>query len=193
MPAMQTLTLGILFSGTGSNMQNLIEKLHQKVFLQQNTPLKLEVVLEVVLCATNNPRAGGIDHCQKLNMPFIVGTEDDFIPAFRGCALLLCAGYNKILSPVFLAHYKALNIHPSLLPKHKGARALERSFNSQSALGVSVHWVSDELDSGDLILQERLSLNPQESLESYEKRLHALEHRLYPQAVLKALKLRPYA
>ncbi|BEG56505.1 phosphoribosylglycinamide formyltransferase [Helicobacter sp. NHP21005] len=185
MPGMHSLHLGILFSGVGSNLQNLVETLHQRVYWQQDTPVKLEVVL----CATNNPKAGGLKRCQKLNMPCIVGTEEDFICAFKGCALILCAGYNKILSPKFLAHFKALNIHPSFLPRHKGARALERSFQSQSGLGVSVHWVSEELDSGELILQERLNLEPLESLAGYTQRVHALEHRLYPQAVLRALGL----
>ncbi|BCZ18701.1 phosphoribosylglycinamide formyltransferase [Helicobacter sp. NHP19-012] len=186
MPAMHSLRLGILFSGEGSNMQNLIEKLHQKVYWQQDK----EIRLEIVLCATNNPKAGGIKRCENLNMPYIVGAEDNFISAFKGCVLVLCAGYLKILSPKFLAHYKAINIHPSFLPQHKGANALKRSFSSQSGLGVSVHWVSDELDNGKLILQESLSLKPQESLESYTQRVHALEHKLYPQASLRALGLR---
>ncbi|GMB90209.1 phosphoribosylglycinamide formyltransferase [Helicobacter ailurogastricus] len=189
MPAMHSLKLGILFSGEGSNMQNLIQKLHHKVYSRQDSPTRLEVVL----CATNNPKANGLRRCVSLKMPYLVGTQDDFITAFKGCDLLLCAGYNKILSPKFLAHHKAINIHPAFLPHHKGARALERSFHSQSGLGVSVHWVSEELDSGELILQERLNLNPLESLENYTKRVHALEHRLYPQAVLKALKLCAHA
>ncbi|BCZ17751.1 phosphoribosylglycinamide formyltransferase [Helicobacter sp. NHP19-003] len=189
MPGMHSLKLGILFSAEGTNMQNLVEKLHRQVYNHQGTLTRLEFAL----CATNNPRAGGIKRCEKLNMPFIVGTEDDFIPAFRGCALILCAGYNKILSPKFLAHFKALNIHPSFLPKHKGANALERSFKSQSALGVSVHWVNEKLDGGKIILQENLSLKPQESLASYTQRVHALEYALYPQAVLKALKLCAHA
>ena len=106
-------------------------------------------------------------------------------------SLCVLSGFMRILTPIFTRHVRAINIHPSFLPHHKGAHAIRDSFYStQDFGGVSVHWVSDELDSGALIAQEKLPKIAGESLQSFESRIHELEYRLFPQALLRALNLR---
>ncbi|WP_104628519.1 phosphoribosylglycinamide formyltransferase [Helicobacter bizzozeronii] len=181
--------MGILFSGNGSNMQNLIEQLHQKPFwrISNRQPL----ILNVALCASNNPKAHGIVRCEKLGVPcVVVSSENELMQALVRCHVILLAGYMKILSPLFIQHYPTLNIHPSFLPHHKGKDAIKKSFESQEGMGVSVHWVTEELDGGPIILQESLTREPNDTLESFTQRVHALEHQLYPKALLKALGLR---
>ncbi|BCD46519.1 formyltransferase family protein [Helicobacter suis] len=183
------LKIGILFSGQGSNMQNLIETLHLKPLmrLQNNQPL----ILKVEICATNNPKAMGIKRCKQLNMPCVVcSNEEELFEILYPCHLVCLAGFNQILSPKFLERFLTINIHPSFLPEHKGKDAIKRSFLSQKGTGVSVHFVEEKVDSGPIILQEALEVKKEESLEDFEKRVHTLEYQLYPQALLKALELR---
>lgn len=182
--------VGILFSGNGSNMQNLIENLHRQPFLR--APAQ-PITLNIELCATNNPRAHGIDRCARLKMPCAVQpNERDLIESLARCHLVLLAGYMKILSPLFLERFPTINIHPSFLPHHKGKDAIRRSFESQEGMGVSVHWVDTQVDGGPIILQAPLERLASESLASFTQRVHTLEHQLYPQAILKGLGLLRY-
>ncbi|WP_163498704.1 formyltransferase family protein [Helicobacter suis] len=182
------LKIGILFSGEGSNMQNLIETLHLKSFmrLQNNQP----IILNVELCATNNPKAMGIKRCKQLNMPCVLcSNEEEFLQVLYPCHLICLAGFNQIVSSKFLERFFTINIHPSFLPEHKGKEAIKRSFASQKGMGVSVHFVEEEVDSGPIILQEALEVKEKESLEDFKARVHTLEYELYPKALLKVLGL----
>ncbi|MFC3847439.1 phosphoribosylglycinamide formyltransferase [Helicobacter baculiformis] len=190
------LRLGILFSGQGSNMQALIESLHQRTFLG-----KKPIIIEVALCLTNKSKAPGIARAQKLGVPCVVlepanyAQTSDFERALiehlslARCHLVLLAGYMRLVSPLFLEHFPTLNIHPSMLPHFKGKDALRASFEAKEGTGVSVHVVTPQLDSGPIIAQQALNPKPQESLESFTQRIHALEHQLYPKALLQALGL----
>ena len=113
-----------------------------------------------------------------------------------GLEFVLLAGFMWILGDEFFSSIpkslKILNIHPSILPLHKGAGAIEKSFYDDNAFGgVSVHYVSKEVDSGEIILQERLEKIAGESLESYEARIHKLEHRIYLEALLRVISQSP--
>ncbi|WP_235853007.1 MULTISPECIES: phosphoribosylglycinamide formyltransferase [Helicobacter] len=194
------LRLGVLFSGEGSNMQALVESLHQRAFCGTRS-----IVMEVVLCLSNNPKAPGIARCAKLGVPCAIlkpsnyPTPLDFDRALIAhlqtarCHIILLAGYMRLVSPLFLEHFPTLNIHPSMLPHFKGKDALRASFQAKQHTGVSVHIVTPKLDSGPLICQQALEVEPQESLESFAQRLHALEHQLYPKALLQALGLKSLA
>lgn len=198
---MRTCKLAILFSGNGSNMQNLVESLHNQVFIQRDQTL---IRVEVVITLCNNPLAYGITRAKHLNIPCEILSHTDFnsredfdqamLASLRKHEVDLCvlAGFMRILTPSFTRHIKAINIHPSYLPEHKGMHAITQSFLSGKGYGgVSVHWVNEELDGGDIILQERLIIDAQETLESFESRIHALEHTLYPQAILKVIGVKP--
>ncbi len=180
----------ILFSGNGTNLENIIQKLHQKELL-------------VAAAITNNPKAKGIERAKKYGIPVEVVDHQGFasreafdqalverIQKYRP-DLVVLAGFMRILTPVFTSQIKnAINIHPSLLPLFKGARAIERSFASDMKVaGVTVHWVSEELDSGQIIDQACFHREG-ENLEEFEAKIHDLEYDLYPKVIQNILQTR---
>ncbi len=174
----------ILFSGEGSNMQALIQKLHNKE-------------LKVVKTITNNPNANGIDRSYRLGVDVEIvdhtkyKSREDFdrelvrIISDLDVDLVVLAGFMRILTPIFTKNLKAINIHPSLLPKFKGANALERAFRSDDDIvGVTTHFVSDELDGGKIIMQKSFDKSGM-SFSEYEQNIHLLEHEIYYKSILK--------
>jgi phosphoribosylglycinamide formyltransferase-1 len=102
--------------------------------------------------------------------------------------LVVLAGFMRILTPVFTRCVASINLHPSLLPAYKGARAIQRSFEGDELLcGVSVHWVSDELDGGEIILQKSFMKNPKDSLEEFTAKIRAIEYEILPQSIIMLL------
>ncbi len=104
--------------------------------------------------------------------------------------LIVLAGYMRILSPFFIKKYKnrILNIHPALLPAFKGAHAIRDAYNyGVKVTGVTVHFVDNKVDHGPIILQGTVVVSAIESITKLEKRIHKLEHKLYSQAIAKAL------
>lgn len=99
--------------------------------------------------------------------------------------IIALAGFMKILSPRFVDRYTIVNIHPSLLPRHPGTHAIERSWESADPeLGVTVHLVDHGVDTGPILAQERFDRCSVENLQEAEARIHEIEHELYPQVVL---------
>ncbi|OQY40832.1 MAG: phosphoribosylglycinamide formyltransferase [Spirochaetaceae bacterium 4572_7] len=108
----------------------------------------------------------------------------------EGIDFIALAGFMRILSPSFINLWdnKIINIHPALLPKHPGAHGIEDSFNSEDLeLGVTIHYVDSGMDTGSIIYQESFTRDTTESLESVEKKIHLLEHKIYPKILLKKL------
>jgi len=100
--------------------------------------------------------------------------------------LVVLAGFMRILTPYFVKAFKnrILNIHPALLPSFKGTGAIERAYHyGVKITGVTVHFVDEDVDHGPIILQAPLYISERDDLESLEKRIHRLEHRLYPLAI----------
>ena len=177
-----------LFSGEGTNLANLIEKLHLRH-------------CAIVCAITNNPEAGGIAKARAAGIPVEIldhrGFESresydaalvELIGEYAPDLVVLC-GFMRILTPVFTAQVHSINLHPALLPAFKGARAIERSFESdEKVCGVSVHWVTEELDGGEVILQKSFERSPGETLESFTAKIRAIEHEILPLSVLQILK-----
>lgn len=183
----------ILFSGEGSNMESIIKKLHNK----NHDGIEVEVVATI----SNNPEANGIARSERLGVAAHVINHKDFSSrelfdqALLGVIkpynpdIVVLAGFMRILTPHFTQEFFALNIHPSLLPLFKGAHAMRASYDSpMKVAGVSVHRVSAELDGGEIIAQEAIKKIEGESFECFSERIHALEHRLYPETILKVLR-----
>jgi len=100
--------------------------------------------------------------------------------------LIILAGFMRILSPEFVQRYKyrILNIHPALLPSFKGAEGIKDAFDyGVKVAGVTVHFVDESMDHGPIILQETIKVHENDTLESLEKKIHKVEHSLYPEAV----------
>lgn len=102
--------------------------------------------------------------------------------------LTVLAGFMRILTPVFTTQINAINLHPSLLPLFKGAHAIKESFESEMLVGgVSVHYVSEELDAGKLISQRAFEKTEGMSLEEFEAKIHSIEHEILPESIVKIL------
>ena len=102
--------------------------------------------------------------------------------------LICLAGFMKILSEDFIRRFRGriLNIHPSLLPKYKGLKTHERVIkNKEKYSGCTVHLVNSKLDSGKVVLQERVKLSKKETPSSLQKKILKYEHKLYPRAINK--------
>jgi phosphoribosylglycinamide formyltransferase 1 len=187
-----TKRLVVLFGGEGSNFENIVRTLGGKEF----DGIKIEIFGAVC----NKPEANGIKRAQKLGIPCTVidhkkydsreSFDAELVKTINGfgCDLCVMAGFMRILTPVFTRQIKAVNIHPSFLPHFKGADGIKESFEGGMGYGgVSIHWVSDGVDEGEIIMQERVEILPNDTLEVFKTRVHQKEHELYPKAIIKAL------
>lgn len=183
--------IAILFSGSGSNLQAILEQIHGKVFKG--------VRINVALLICNNPDAKGIKRAKKFGLDTVVidhrdySTREKFDQALvyeikkHDIDLSVLAGFMRILTPVFTDNIKAINLHPSLLPLFKGANAIDESYNSDMKVGgVSIHWVSSELDAGEIIAQKSFP-RKNRSKEQWERKIHKIEHKLLPKTIIKLL------
>ncbi|WP_096017444.1 phosphoribosylglycinamide formyltransferase [Campylobacter lanienae] len=183
--------IAILFSGSGSNLQAILEQVHGKVFKG--------VRINVALLICNNPDAKGIKRAKKFGLDTVVidhrdyPTREKFDQALvyeikkHDIDLSVLAGFMRILTPVFTDNIKAINLHPSLLPLFKGANAIDESYNSDMKVGgVSIHWVSSELDAGEIIAQKSFP-RKNRSKEQWERKIHKIEHKLLPKTIIKLL------
>jgi phosphoribosylglycinamide formyltransferase-1 len=177
-----------MISGEGTNAENIIRKLHNKK-------------LEVIKVISNKKDANGLKRAQNLGIKTVViesknfSTREEFDEELvkelqkERVDLVVLAGFMRILTPIFTQNVKAINIHPSLLPLFKGAKAIERSFESDMKVaGVSVHKVTSELDGGEIIAQECFNKDGL-SFTEFEKRIHEVEYKLYPKAICDYLKI----
>ncbi len=179
-----TLPVAVVISGRGSNMEAIAR-----------AALRPDSSYKVVRVIADRDTAGGLARAQALGIPTSVVPLKSFpdrasfdaalaaeIDA-SGARLIALAGFMRILSEEFVRRFEGrlLNVHPSLLPKYKGldthARALAAG---DSHHGVSVHYVTAELDGGPVIMQGRLPLLPGDTPETVSARVHALEHIIYP-------------
>jgi phosphoribosylglycinamide formyltransferase-1 len=170
--------IGVLVSGRGTNLQALID-----------------AGLPVVAVASNRSDAYALVRARSAGIPTATfplechadREERDLVLATwleeRGVELVVLAGYMHLLTRPFLDRFPGavLNVHPSLLPAFPGAHAIADALAAGAdETGVTVHWVDGGLDTGDVIAQERVRVEPRDTL---EERIHRVEHRLLPRVV----------
>jgi phosphoribosylglycinamide formyltransferase 1 len=177
----------ILISGRGSNMRALIE--HSRDAASS---------YEVALVLSDKSAAAGLEAARDLGVPARAVVPVD--PADRAAydralaaaidpyapSLVVLAGFMRILSGEFVAHYQGriLNIHPSLLPKYPGLHTHRRVLDAhETEHGATVHFVTEQLDGGPAVIQARIRVNPDDDADSLAARVQAEEHRIYPLAV----------
>lgn len=199
---MQNLILSCHKKSIFEIMQNykLESNLHNEDFLKK-------INIEFIEVLSNKASAQGLQKAQNLNIPTkiieskgksreefdaILSSHLNILESKSDLRFVLLAGFMRILSASFFLNLsknlKILNIHPSFLPLHKGAHGIVDSFkDTRDFGGVSVHYVDENLDSGAIILQEKLPKIKGETLESFENRIHKLEYEIYPKAFLKAI------
>ncbi|MFK7608373.1 MULTISPECIES: phosphoribosylglycinamide formyltransferase [unclassified Pseudomonas] len=182
-----TCDVVVLLSGTGSNLQALIDSDDVK-----GSPATLRAVISNRADAYGLQRAkdAGIstrvlDHTAFEGREAFDAALIEVIDTFKP-HLVILAGFMRILSADFVRHYQGrlLNIHPSLLPKYKGLHTHQRALDAgDREHGCSVHFVTEELDGGPLVVQAVIPVESDDSAHSLAQRVHAQEHRIYPLAV----------
>lgn len=183
--------IGVLVSGTGTNLQAL-----------------LDAGVPVVAVASNNTKAKALDRAAKAGVEAAAFPAVEFDSrarrdaemagwlAERGVELVVLAGYMHLLTAPFLERFdgRILNVHPSLLPSFPGAHAVEDALaHGVKVTGATVHFVDEGIDTGPIVLQEAVEVRPDDTRETLHARIQQAEHRLLPRAVRLFLegKLRP--
>jgi len=183
----RTCDVVVLLSGTGSNLQALIDSTRTG-----DSPVRIAAVISNRSDAYGLRRArdAGIE-TRSLDHKAFEGREAfdsalvELIDAFNP-QLVVLAGFMRILSAGFVRHYEGrlLNIHPSLLPKYKGMHTHQRALDAgDNEHGCSVHFVTEELDGGPLVVQAVVPVESDDSAQTLAQRVHTQEHRIYPLAV----------
>jgi phosphoribosylglycinamide formyltransferase 1 len=175
--------IGVLVSGRGTNLQALLDR-----------------DLPVVAVASNVVGAAALERARSAGVPAGVFELEDYASraerdlamadwlASHGAELVVCAGYMHLLTPAFLERFPAINVHPSLLPAFPGTRAVEEALAAGvDETGVTVHFVDEGVDTGPVIVQERVAVSPTDTPATLHARLQEVEHRLLPEAVTRYL------
>lgn len=187
MTAPRPLRLAILVSGRGSNMAAIARACAAHT-----------IDAQVASVVADRSDAAGLEAAHALGidafavLPAAHASRAQFEAALAArldaCKpdLVILAGFMRILGDAFVAHYRGrmLNIHPSLLPKYKGLHTHRRALAAGDTVhGCSVHYVTEELDGGPVVLQGRLRIAPGEDEQQLSARVQALEHILYPRTI----------
>jgi phosphoribosylglycinamide formyltransferase 1 len=175
----------VLISGSGSNLQAIIDACQDNTIKNAN----------VVAVLSNKANAYGLERAKNAGIQAINLTVADYenrdaydkamieqIDLFKP-DLVILAGYMRILSGEFVRHFqgKLLNIHPSLLPKYPGLHTHQRALDAgDEEHGTSVHFVTEELDGGPVILQAKVPIFDEDTIEDITARVQLQEHRIYP-------------
>lgn len=185
------INIGVLISGNGSNLQALIDA--------SRTP---DYPARIVLVISNKKDAYGLTRAAQAGIPAQVidhtayPSREAFDAAIHEALIahdvqLVClAGFMRLLTPWFVRQWRGrlLNIHPSLLPAFKGAHAVRDALAAGVKItGCTVHYVVEEVDAGEIILQAEVPIHPGDNETTLAERIHKEEHRMYPQALRKVV------
>lgn len=176
----------VLLSGSGTNLQSIIDQFRD------------EPAVELAAVISNRAEAQGLERARAAGIPTASLSHQDYpdrdafdqaltrlIDGYRP-DLVVLAGFMRILTAAFVLHYEGrlINIHPSLLPRHRGLKTHQRAIGAgDREHGATVHFVTAELDGGPAIVQARLPVYPDDTPEKLAKRVLAREHRIYPLAI----------
>ncbi len=182
----QPLSVVVLISGSGSNLQAIIDATAN----DPSTKVTAVISNRDDAYGLERARTAGIETRVLNHKPYpsreaydqaLIELIDSFQPG-----LVTLAGFMRILSPLFVQHYQGrlLNIHPSLLPKHKGLHTHQRALEAGDRIhGASVHFVTEELDGGPVILQAQVPVKADDTEEQLAARVLQQEHIIYPQVI----------
>ena len=183
---LKKIKTAVFISGAGSNLKNLIK--FSKI---KKTPISINLVI------SNFNKAKGLKFADQFNIKKkifnfndIKNTEKKILSLLKKEKIhFIClAGFMRILSKNFIRKFdgKIINIHPSLLPKYKGLNTHQRAItNKDKFAGCTVHFVTEKLDSGKIILQKKIKVAARDNVVSLAKKVLKQEHKLYPAAITK--------
>ena len=170
------MRLGVMCSGNGTNFENIVRTCRED---------------EVVVMVHNKKKCGAAKRADKLGIPHThISSKDeeliiDIMKAWK-VDLIVLAGWMRILTPRLINAFpnRIINLHPSMLPKYKGLHAIEQALESGDEMtGVSVHYVNEELDGGEVIMQSEVPILPTDDLETLTKAIQRREYYLLPKAI----------
>lgn len=176
------MPIAVLISGNGSNLQALIDA-------QPTANYEIKLVI------SNRPAVKGIERAKNAGINTLVldhkayDSREAFDRAMiealdsKHIQAVILAGFMRILTPEFTHHFlgRMLNIHPSLLPKYPGLDTHQKALDAgDKEHGLSIHFVTAELDGGPVILQAKVVIDTNDNIESLRQKIHALEHQVYP-------------
>ena len=176
----------VFISGTGSNLKSLIK--FSKI---KKSPISIDLII------SNNNKAKGLSFAYQFKIKKKIFNFDNINVAEKKLLRLLekekikficLAGFMKVLSKNFIKKFdgKIINIHPSLLPKYKGLNTHSRALsNKDKFAGCTVHYVSEKLDSGKIIIKKKVKITARDNLTLLKKKVLKQEHKLYPAAIMR--------
>ena len=182
---LKNIKTAVFISGTGSNLKNLIKFSKTKI-----SPILIKLII------SNSKKAKGLKYSTKYNIEKkIVNFNNNFSENKilnyinkKNIKFICLAGFMKVLSKNFIKKFKGkiVNIHPSLLPKYKGLNTHKRALkNKEKFAGCTVHYVTNKLDSGKIILQKKVKIKKNDTVNSLRKKVLKKEHQIYPSAIRK--------
>ena len=186
------MRIAVLASGTGSNFEAIMIAKREGV-----------VTDDICLLFSDQKQALVLEKAKKYGVPSVSFSLHDFsskelyekklrdLLVSKKIDFVVLAGYMKILGSVMLETYanRIINIHPSLLPSFPGRHGIKDAFTyGVKVTGVTIHYVDDGVDTGPIIAQKAVEINPYDTLETLEIKIHSTEHALYPQVIAKLTK-----
>ena len=183
------ISTAVFISGRGTNLKSLI-----KFSKKKNSPINIKLII------SNTNKAKGLKYSKAYKIQKkVIDFKNKNIAEKKLLNLLskkkirfIClAGFMKILSKKIIKKFseKIVNIHPSLLPKYKGLNTHQKALkNNDKYSGCTVHYVTDKVDSGKIILQKKVKIKRKDSLNTLTKKVLLEEHKLYPRAISKVFK-----
>jgi len=183
------ISTAVFISGRGTNLKSLI-----KFSKKKNSPINIKLII------SNTNKAKGLKYSKVYKIQKkVVDFKNKNIAEKNLLSLLskkkirfVClAGFMKILSKKFIKKFsgKIVNIHPSLLPKYKGLNTHQKALkNNDKYSGCTVHYVTDKVDTGKIILQKKVKIKRKDSLNTLTRKVLLEEHKLYPMAISKVFK-----
>ena len=185
--AQDPLKIGVLISGSGSNLQAIIDRIADG-----------SLNAEIVLVISSRPDAYGLERAAKAGIPAIAlnrevyadvkAANERIAKALKdaGAEYVIMAGYMRKVTEEVLDAYpdRVVNLHPALLPSFKGAHAIDDAFNfGVKVTGITVHFANEDYDKGPIIAQRVVEVREDDTRDSLEERIHGAEHALYPEVI----------
>ena len=168
------MKLGIMCSGNGTNFENILRSCTKD---------------EVVVMIHNKKKCGAVKRAEKFGVPHCyvnAKDEDQMIKLFEAWRvdLIVLAGYMRIIQNPSAFPAPIINVHPSLLPKYKGLHAVEQAMEAgEKFTGCTVHYVNEELDGGEIIIQKQVPILPTDDIQSLTKAVQRMEYAIVPTAI----------
>ena len=182
------VNIAVFASGNGSNFENIVNR------IQDGSMGNAQCCVLIV----DKGQAFAIERAKKLHIPYAfvdpkayedkAGYETEIMRILNEyhIELIVLAGYMRFIGKVLLSNYpnRIINLHPAYLPNFPGAHSIQDAYDAKASFtGVTVHYVDEGVDTGEIIHQEKIMIDPAWSMETLEEHVHAMEYRMFPEVI----------